>query len=87
MHSLHLVWLNINLHYIKEIIISQSYYRNIIKNELTRLHVAIIMYNVFCQTLYMSIRTIHDFSIGIVRKFVFLSNRCVKPYVHLLITA
>ena len=41
-----------NLHYIKKINISQAYYHNTIRNDLTRLHGSGTMYNVFCQKFY-----------------------------------
>ena len=66
---------------------SQAYYHNTIRNDLTRLHGSGTMYNVFCQKFYISILTIHDFSIAIIREFVLLCNRCMKPYVDFLITA
>ena len=37
------------MHYIKEINISQAYYHNTIRNDLTRLHGSGTMYNVFWQ--------------------------------------
>ena len=67
--------------------ISQSYQYNYIRSDLTKLHVAEMMYNVLCQRFQISISTIHDFSIAITREFVLLASRCMKPYVDFLITA
>ena len=78
-----------NLHYIKKINISQAYYHNTIRNDLTRLHGSGTMYNVFCQKFhyYIILLTIHDFSKATIREFVLLCTRCMKPYVDFLITA
>ena len=54
---------------------------------MTKLHVAGMMYKVFCQKSHISIRTIHDFSLVITREFMLLAIRCMKPYVDFLITA
>ena len=64
-----------------------SYQYNYIRSDLTELDVAVIVYNVFCQKFQISIRTLHDFTIAITRKFVLLASRCMKPYVDFLITA
>ena len=84
----------LNLHYIKKnyyctekITNIKSYQYTIIRSDLNKLHVAGVMYNVFCQKLQISIRTIHEFSIAITREFVLLASRCMKPYVDFLITA
>ena len=52
---------------------------------LSKIHVVGAMYKVFCQKFQISIRTIQDFSIVIISKFVLLANRCINPYVNFLI--
>ena len=52
-----------------------------------KIHVAAIMYSVFCQKSHISIRTIHELSIAIIRELVLLAKRCVNPKVDFLMTA
>ena len=52
---------------------------------LSKVHVVGANNKVFCQKFQISIRTIHDFSIVMISKFVLFANRCINPYVDFLI--
>ena len=54
-------------------------------HQFSKIHVTEAMYNVFCQKFQISIRTIQDFLIVIISKFVLLANRCINPCVDFLI--
>ena len=56
-------------------------------HQLTEMHVAGIMYSVFFQKFHISISTIHEISIAIIKDLVFMANRCINPKVDFLITA
>ena len=49
-------------------------------HQLTKIHVAGVMYSVFLQKFNISIRTIHEFSIAIIRELVLLANRCTSMH-------
>ena len=51
---------------------------------ISKIHVAGAMHEFFCQKIQLSIRTIQDFSIVIISKFVLLAIRCISPYVDFL---
>ena len=51
---------------------------------LSKIYVAGAMYKVFCPKFQISIRTIQESSIVIIREFVLLANFCINPYVDFL---
>ena len=45
------------------------------------------MYSVFSQKSHISMCTVHELSIAIIRQLVLLANRCVNPKVDFLMNA